>query len=419
MYKKGYLENGTPVVTEKVAGVRSVSIGIWVKVGARFERREKNGISHFIEHMFFKGTHNRTQEQIATEIDYLGGDLNAFTTRENTTYYVKVLKDHVNEAVDILTDIYLNSLFKEQDIHKEQEIISEEIKMVEDTPDDYIHDLFYTDIWGQSGLGLPVLGTQETVREITRNDITEHLNAHYGTADVVISCAGNIKHEAMVELFNSKRADVTVKNTSVVESSQGLEKKPFNASLNVYKKDFSEVHICMGIEGVKQNSKLRYPFLILNTIYGAGVSSRLFQEVREKRGLAYSIFSFLSSYSDTGVFGVYAATGKKKYVEVIETIIKEMDLLKNTLKEDELQRAKNQLKGNLLMSLESSSGRMQNIARQEIYYGKYYSPAQIIRGIENVKMKHVYEIIEGFIDNVPKAITVFGPADAGKLKGVA
>jgi Predicted Zn-dependent peptidases len=418
MYKKGYLENGTPIVTQKVPGVRSVSIGIWVKVGARYERLEKNGISHFIEHMFFKGTSNRTQEEIAREIDSLGGDLNAFTTRENTTYYVKVLKDYVNEAVDILTDIYQNSLFNEQDIHKEQEIITEEIKMVEDTPDDYIHDLFYNDIWGQSGLGLPVLGTQETVRKITRNDITEHLGAHYGTSDVVISCAGNIKHEAMVELFNSKTTALNT-NSNTAAHRQVFEKRPFCTALNVYKKDFSEVHICVGLEGVKQDSKLRYPFLILNTIYGAGVSSRLFQEVREKRGLAYSIFSFLSSYSDTGVFGVYAATGKKKYVEVIDTIMKEMNLLKTTLKEDELQRAKNQLKGNLLMSLESSSGRMQNIARQEIYYGKYYSPAQIIKGIERVKMKHVHEIIEGFIDNNPRAITVFGPADAGKLKGVA
>ncbi|MBF0464049.1 MAG: insulinase family protein [Nitrospirae bacterium] len=417
MYKKGYLENGTPIVTETVAGMRSVSIGIWVKVGARVERCEKNGISHFIEHMFFKGTKNRTQEQIATEIDYLGGDLNAFTTRENTTYYVKVLKEHVNEAVDILTDIYLNSLFREQDILKEQEIISEEIKMVEDTPDDYIHDLFYTDIWGQSGLGLPVLGTQETVHEITRNDITAHLSAHYGTQDVVISCAGNINHEAMLTLFNSKIAAIRSDSNPSAETKL-IEKKPFSASLKVYKKDFSEVHICMGIEGVKQNSTLRYPFLILNTIYGAGVSSRLFQEVREKRGLAYSIFSFLSSYADTGVFGVYAATGKKKYVEVIDTIIKEMDSLKNNIKDDELQRAKNQLKGNLLMGLESTSGRMQNIARQEIYYGRYYSPGQIIRGIERVKMKHVYDIIEAFIDNVPKAVTVFGPADAAKLKGV-
>ncbi|MBF0320463.1 MAG: insulinase family protein [Nitrospirae bacterium] len=415
--KKAFLDNGIPVVMERMPGVRSVSIGIWVKVGARYETLEKNGISHFVEHMLFKGTKNRTQKDIAIEIDSIGGDINAFTSRENTTFYVKLLKDFTEQGIDILSDIYLNSLLMDEDIKKEQEIIDEEIKMVEDTPDEYIHDLFYEDIWGKNDLGMNILGTQDTINALSRDDLVRHMNNHYGTNDIVISAAGNIGYESILKLFNERLGFLKKlsKETVITKEEQTA---PFKNIVKVHKKDLSEVHLCIGIKGVKQDSMLRYPFLLLNTIFGSGVSSRLFQEIRENRGLAYTIYSFLSSYHDTGVFGVFAATGKKKYVEVIETILNEIKTLKDTLTEKELQRAKSQLKGNILLNMESSSGRMQNIARQEIYYGRYYAPQAIIRGIDKVKLSHIHDIIDGFLNPSQKVITVLGPASASALRGI-
>ncbi|MBF0458587.1 MAG: insulinase family protein [Nitrospirae bacterium] len=415
--RKSFLDNGIPVVMERMTGVRSVSIGIWVKVGARYERLDKNGISHFVEHMLFKGTKNRTQKDIAVEIDSMGGDINAFTSRENTTFYVKLLKDFTAQGIDILADIYLNSLLTEEDIKKEQEIIGEEIKMVEDTPDEYIHDLFYEDIWGKDGLGMNILGTQDSINLLARGDLVRHMDNHYGTNDIVISAAGNIDYEQILKQFNERLGFQKKKS---VESITIKEEPPadFKSKVNVHKKDLSEVHLCIGVKGVKQDSMLRYPFLLLNTILGASVSSRLFQEIRENRGLAYTIYSFLSSYHDTGVFGVFAATGKKKYVEVIETILNEIKTLKDTLTEKELQRAKSQLKGSILLNMESSSGRMQNIARQEIYYGRHYPPQAIIRGIDRVKLTGIHDIIDGFLHPAPKVITVLGPASMSALKGI-
>ncbi|MBF0538668.1 MAG: insulinase family protein [Nitrospirae bacterium] len=412
MYRKEYLQNGIPLVMEQIAGLRSVAAGIWVKVGGRYESPQNNGISHFLEHMFFKGTKTRTQKDIAIEIDSLGGDINAFTSRENTTFYVKLLRDNIKEGVDILSDIFLNSLLNETDITKEQEIITEEINMLEDTPEDYIHDLFYEDIWGLDTIGLPILGSVENVTSFTRNDLTRHIDHYYNTKNTIISCSGNIDFDEMYALFNSTLGQLQPKDNT---SGEPLKTPTFSHGLNVHEKDHTEVHICIGTEGIKQDSIQRYPFLLLNTIFGSGISSRLFQEIRENRGLVYSIYSYLSSYHDTGVFGVYAASSKKKYIEVIDVVLKEMDALKDTITEVELTRAKNQLKGNTLMHLESSSARMHNIARQEIYYQKYYSPDEIIRGIEAIKLKDVLDIIELFLGCRKKAITVLGPANKDTL----
>ncbi len=413
MFWKGYIDNEIPVVVERIEGVRSVAIGVWVKAGTRYEVPEENGISHFIEHMFFKGTKNRTQKEIASEIDSLGGDLNAYTTRENTLYYVKILDDFIEKGIDLLSDIFMNSLLRKEDMEKEKEIIKEEIKMVEDTPDDYIHDLFYQNIWGSVDLGMPVLGNEKTVYSLMRDDINQYINWNYGKSDIVISCAGNIDYNRMHSLLNKKMGTIGG------ETSRGQRAAPvFHSGLKVHKKDLSEVHICMGIEGIKQNSKVRYPFMLLNTILGSGVSSRLFQEIRETRGLVYSIYSFLSSYHDTGVFGVYTATGRKKYVEVIETVLKEIKDIRSTVKDSELERAKGQLKGNLMLALESSSGRMNNIARQEVYYGRYYSPSEIIKEIDAVSLNQIIGVIEDYLINDRIAITILGPAEEDALKGI-
>ncbi|KJR41955.1 zinc protease [Candidatus Magnetoovum chiemensis] len=421
MFKKDFIENKIPLVMENIEGLRSVVTGIWVKTGSRFEQPQNNGISHFLEHLMFKGTQKRSQKEIAIEIDRLGGDINAFTSREHTVYYVKLLNDYFEQGIDILADILTNSLFKDDDIEKEKNIIHEEIRMTEDTPDDYIHDYFYNNIWGNKGLGLSVLGTEESVSSLKRDDIIHHLRKYYTPKDIIISCAGNINFDETVNILNKKlgaNKNIT-QSLDEYDNSERIDNTPvFKKGLNVYQKDLAEAHICIGVEGVKQNSILRYPFLLIHTLFGAGFSSRLFQEIRENMGLAYSVFSFLSSYYDTGVFGVYAGTNKDRYEEVIDNVLKQMKTLKNTITADELQRSKDHLKGNLLLNLESSSGRMQNIARQQIYYGKYYSPNEIIEGIDKVSMEDVYNIIDEYILTDKIAVSILGPVNKDKIMGI-
>lgn len=410
MFKRYHLDNGIPLVTECIRNVHSVTLGIWVKVGSRFEPPDKNGLSHFLEHMFFKGTRKRSAREIAVEIDSIGGDLNAFTSRETTTFYVKVLDQHINRGIDLLTDIFLHSTFPEEDIEKEKRIIKEEIKMVEDTPDDYINDLFYQDVWGNRGIGLPVLGRRETVRSFKREDIISHIRRYYGTKDIVIACAGNFNPESLLDSLNKLLGGL--RRGSEPEKGETPE---FRSSVNIYQKDLSEVHICMGVEGLPQASPERYTLYLINAILGAGVSSRLFQEIREKRGLAYSIYSFIASYIDTGLFGVYAGAARKRVSEVIDLIVKEMKGLKDTIKEEEIQRAKDQIKGNLILGLESTSNRMQNIARQEIYYGRYYSPEELIRSIDGVTLNQVRALAERLMGNNTIAITLLGPVQPSQL----
>ncbi|MEW6213900.1 MAG: pitrilysin family protein [Nitrospirota bacterium] len=410
---KEYLPNGIPVVMEPMKNMRSVALGIWVKVGSRNEAPDKNGISHFLEHMFFKGTEKRTAKDIAVEIDSLGGDLNAFTSKESTTFYVKVLDEYLEEGVELLSDVFLHSTFPEEDIEKEKRIIKEEIKMVEDTPDDYIHDLFNQTIWGHTGLGQPVLGHRETVRSFIKQDLISHIRRYYGTKDVVISCAGNFEPERLLYMLNKNLGSLRRGS----EPEKGLPPN-FKSSVEVFSKELSEAHLCLGVRGIPQASEERYSLFILNTILGAGVSSRLFQEIREKRGLAYSIYSFVASYFDTGVWGVYAGVSRKRVREVVELILKEMYGLNDTLTGVELQRAKNHLKGNIILGLESTSSRMNNIARQEIYYGRYYSPKEIMKEIDSITLDHIKELSERLIEKECLSLTVYGPVYEKDLKGI-
>lgn len=410
MFTKCYLDNGIPLLVEQVKNVRSVTLGIWIKVGSRFEPPEKNGVSHFLEHMFFKGTKKRSARDIAVEIDSVGGDLNAFTSRETTTFYVKVLDEHLDRGIELLTDIFLHSTFPEDDLEKEKRIIREEIKMVEDTPDDYIHDLFYQSIWGDEGVGQSILGRRDTIKSFCRSDLVEHIRRYYGTKDTVIACAGNVRPERLLTSLNESLGDLRRGS----EPKKG--KKPhFRPSVSVHVKDLSEAHICIGVEGIPLASEDRYALYLLNAILGAGVSSRLFQEIRETRGLAYSIYSFIASYIDTGLWAVYAGTARKKVNEVIELIVRELMSLKDTITGPELRRAKDQMKGNLIMGLESTNNRMQNIARQEIYYGRYYSPEEILREIDAVSLGEAKELAERLIGGNGIALTVLGPVDPSQI----
>lgn len=413
MFKKAYLDNGMPVVMEQIRNVRSVALGIWIKVGSRDEPADKNGISHFLEHMFFKGTKKRTAKDIAVDADSFGGDLNAFTSRENTTFYIKVLDEYLDNGVELLADIFLHSTFPEDAIEKEKEIINEEIKMIEDTPDDYVHDLFSQTTWGDQGIGQPVIGKKDTIKYFKRDDLIKHIKHYYGTKDTVIACAGNFYADELLKALNNRFG--SLRRGSEPERR---ERPVFKSKTDVYTKDLSEVHFCVGIEGISQASKDRYALFLANTILGAGVSSRLFQEVREKRGLAYSIYSYVSSYFDTGMWAVYAGVGRNKLIQVIELILKEIRSLPLTLTDIELERAKAQLKSNLILGLESTSNRMQNLARQEIYYGKYYSTAAIMKEIDSVGLKDIKGLSERLIKKNTLALTVLGPVSENELAGI-
>jgi predicted Zn-dependent peptidase len=413
MYKKVYLDNKLPIVMESLKNMRSVVIGIWVKVGSRNESTEKSGISHFLEHMFFKGTRKRTAKQVAIEIDSLGGELNAFTSREITTFYVKVLDEYLERGIELLSDLFMNSTFPDDDIEKEKHVVKEEIKMVEDTPDDYVHDLFNQFVWGNKGLGQSILGRRETIREFTRNDLLSHIRKYYGTKDIIVSCAGKYQDKKIMYLLRKHLGHL--RRGSEPDRSISAT---FQNGLSIISKDLSEAHLCMGFHGLPQAHKERFSLYILNTIFGAGVSSRLFQEIREKRGLAYAIYSFIASYFDTGTWGIYAGVSRKKVREVIELIMKEALSLKDTLTERELQRAKNHLKGNMMLALDSTSSRMNNIARQEIYYGKYYPPKEVLKLIDSVTLSQIKDLAEKLTQKESFACTVYGPVHAKELKGV-
>jgi predicted Zn-dependent peptidase len=411
MVKKVLLSNNIPVLLENVKEVRSMCIGIWVKTGARYEQPDKNGISHFLEHMYFKGTERRSAEGIAMETDSLGAELNALTSSEYTLFYVKVLDEFMEKAVDLLTDIFLHSTLPVTGIEKERNIISEEINMVEDTPSDYIHELFSKHVWGENGLGQSVLGSKEIIETFTREDLLNYVGRSYGIGNIVIACSGNFREEEFIALLNS-----SLGRLGRVSENRGESSTVFRSGINAVTKDLSEAHLCLGVKGMPYSSEDRYTMHLLNTILGSGFSSRLFQNIREKRGLVYSIYSYHMSYTDTGLWAVYAGTDKKHLDEVIDITVKEMRSLSTTVTPDELQRAKAQLKGNLILALESTSSKMTNIAKQEIYYGKYFSPEEVISMVDAVTLEDVKNIADRIVGNNPLAITVYGPVKEEDIK---
>jgi predicted Zn-dependent peptidase len=413
MFIKRHLDNGIPVVMEQLKNFRSVILGIWVKVGARNEIPAQNGVSHFLEHMFFKGTKKRTATDIAIAIDSMGGDLNAFTSRENTAFYVKVLDEYIEKGVELLSDIFLHSSFDKDELEKEKGVIIEEVKMVEDTPDDYIHDLFSRTIWGETGIGQPVLGRRDSIKAFTRDDLMGHVRKYYGTAETVVACAGNFDPDTVVGLLNHHLG-------SLRRGSEPEMFSPpcFNSGVDVHPKDLSETHICLGVEGLPHASKDRYAITLLNSILGSSVSSRLFQEIREKKGYAYSIFSFISSYVDTGFWAVYAGTGRKKAVTVTEMIIREMRALHETITAEELGRAKDQLRGNIILGLESTSNRMQSIARQEIYYHRYFSLKEVMKDIDSVTLPQAKDLSHRLINQGKMSMVLLGRAKEEDFKGL-
>lgn len=402
--RKTVLKNGVTIVTESYPSFHSASIGIWVKNGSRDESPGNNGISHFIEHMLFKGTSSRSALDIAKEMDALGGVINAFTTSENTCYYVKILKNHIREAADILSDIFLYSTFDGEELEKEREVIIQEIRMVEDTPDDHVHELFNKTFWGDYPLCLPVLGNDKNVSSFTRDEITEYMKDMYSAERIVITAAGRVNHEEVVDCFGD--AFSRIGGTGV---KTGEESPIFSSNLTLSRKRLEQVHICIGTRGVSGVSAKRYAGYLLNTVLGSGMSSRLFQEIREKRGLAYSIYSYLSTFLDAGMLGIYAGTSTGSLRDVVRLTGEEMGKLKiSPLSDEDLRAAKEQLKGNIVLGLESSDSRMQRLAHNEIYFGRDLPLEESLDSIDAVTSHDIAELAEELFGRESLNMTILG-----------
>ena len=405
MYRKDTLSNGIRVVSETLPKSRSVSIGVWVKVGSRHEPSEIGGISHFIEHMFFKGTGKRSAKDIAIEMDSIGGEMNAFTSQETTTFYAKVVDEHLPVVIEILADILLGAKFDPVEMEKERKVILEEIKGVEDTPDDYIHELFTSTVWPDNSLGRPILGTRETIRALKHNDIVSYIDSYYQPKEIVISVAGNFEHARLIELLDGHFGKLT---------RAGIAKKEvapaFTRAVTVKKKQLEQVQLCIGCKGLNYTHEDRFVISALNTVLGNSMSSRLFQEIREQNALAYSIYSYVTSYRDTGLLTVYAGTDPSNALEVVRLVVKEMKKIKEEgITAAEELRVKNQIKGSLILSLESSNSHMSRLARQEMYFGKYLSMDDIIKGVEKVTAEQAQRLAQQLFTRENISLTILGP----------
>jgi len=405
-YFKETLDNGIRVVAEQIPDVKSVSLGVWVGVGSRDEEDRLAGISHFIEHMFFKGTRRRSAGRIAREIDGLGGELNAFTSRENTTFYVKVLDEHLDRAVDLMGDIFHHSLFESSEIEKEKQVILQEIKMAEDDPEDLVHELHTQNVWKGNALGRSILGEAQTVAEMTRSDLMSHLRRSYSPNRIVIAAAGNFSPRALIRQFNR----VFGRGPSKGTWNHRVRPVGLNGRVLIRKKPLEQVHICLGMKGLPLTHPDRYGIQALNALLGGGMSSRLFQEVREKRGLVYTIYSHASGFHDTGLFTIYAATSKAAYNKLLKVVFRELARVrKEGVGRAELDRTLAQMKGHIMLGLESTDSRMGRLAKDEIYFGRHFSLKETLSGVEKVTRRQVHKLAKELLDPAEMSLTVLGP----------
>ncbi len=406
------LPNGLTILTEKMDHIRSVAMGVWIRAGSRHELAEVNGISHFVEHMVFKGTKSRSAQIIAREVDAIGGNLDAFTGKETVCFNMKVLDEHVPTALEVLSDLVLNPVFASEEIHRERGVILEEIKMDEDNPDYLVHEIFTQNFWKDHPLGKPILGTKETVRKFERDTLMDFFGGRFLGGNMIFSAAGNIEHDNFVEQvarrFESLPAGQSPRPDAPPKTAARINLRN--------KKSLEQVQLCLGVPSPAVADESRYITLVLNTILGGGMSSRLFQTIREERGLAYAIYSDLNPYSDTGSLCVYAGTSADRAVQVIDLVMAEFTRLKHEmLPEDELRRAKDQLKGNLLLSLESSMSRMSNLARQQMYFNYFFGQQEILDKVEEVTAEQVMAMANTLFQPDLVAVTLLGRLDGLKL----
>jgi predicted Zn-dependent peptidase len=406
------LPNGLTVITEQMQHIRSASIGIWLQTGSRDEDAEWNGISHFIEHMVFKGTKHRTAEEIARQVDSIGGNMDAFTAKECICFNVKVLDEHVPTALDILSDLVLNPVFDAQDIARERGVIMEEIKMDEDNPDYLVHEIFTQNFWKDHPLGKPILGTKETVKRFERDAVLDAYTHRFAPGNIIVSAAGNLDHERFVELVKAQFEHMQPKSNGFHSSAP----KTFSRIILRNKKALEQVQLCIGVPAHPIAHEKRHAGYILNTLLGGGMSSRLFQNIRERQGLAYSIYSDLNPYRDTGCLAVYAGTSLASASKVVQSVVQEFRKMKTeAVPEEELRRAKAQLKGSLMLSLESSTSRMSNLARQEMYFDRFYDLDELIDRIEAVTVEDLTHLANEFFKPESVAVTVLGNLNGLKL----
>jgi predicted Zn-dependent peptidase len=399
------LPNGLRVVTEVMPHVRSVSLGVWIGSGSRIERGPENGISHFIEHMVFKGTTNRSAEDIARSVDSVGGGLDAFTSKELVSFNTKTLDEHLPFAFDILSDLVRNPLFREEDIEKEKGVILEEIKMEADQPEFVLHETFISSFWKGHGLGKPILGTRETVKKFGKAMLLDFYDRVYSPQNILITAAGNLRHSEIVGFVEDKFTSLPERPRPDI----GEIPQPHAPIILKKKESLEQVHIALGVPAYPLAHAARFPLYVLNTVLGGGMSSRLFQNIREKQGLAYAVYSELNLFSDTGCFTVYAGTGIETAKQVVDSVVHELRLFKGDLiTHDELRRAKDHLKGSLMLSLESTSSRMSNLARQELYFDRFLSLDEMLEKIESVTREQVQAIAEEFFRQENIALAMLG-----------
>ena len=410
--EKTDLPNGLVVITEPMPHVHSVSVGVWIRTGSRREPAELNGISHFIEHMVFKGTEQRSAEEIAREIDRVGGLLDAFTAKEMVCFNTKVLDEHLSTAFDILADLALRPKFADEEIVREKSVILEEIKMTEDNPEDLVHELFTQHFWRGHPLGKPILGTPKTVKAFARDTLLTWFRRWYAPNNMVITAAGKIAHERMLELVAKEFAKLAPVGDGLADTAP----RPQPEIVTRSKRGLEQVHICLGVPAIAMGDRRRYAATVLNNILGAGMSSRLFQNIREKQGLAYAVFSDLSPYRDAGLLSVYGGTALEKAEQFVRSVLAEFRSLKEQpVTDEELRRSKAHLKGSLLLSLESTSARMSNLARQHMYFNRFFSPEEVIAAIEAVTSDEIQQIAQEFFRPERLAATVLGNLDGFAL----
>ncbi len=409
--RKDFLPNGIRVVTESMPHVRSVAVGIWVETGSRVEPENRGGISHLIEHLVFKGTATRSAEAIAGAIDSVGGQMDAFTAKEHTCFYVSVLDEHLPLAADLLTDILMHPLFSASDIEKEKAVVFQEIKMVEDTADDLVHDLFAERVWAGHPLGRPILGRWQVVRDLGRDVILSHFEEEYAPARIVVAAAGHLEHAEVVDLFASRfngfRRPAAPRETAP---------PTVHAGVHVVPTPLEQVHLVLGVPGIAETAPERYALYLLNDVIGGSMSSRLFQEVRERQALAYSVHSGAQSYRDTGLFYIYAGTDAANLSKVVKALMKELQSLKKDgIRAEELRRAKEHLKGSLMLSLESTSSRMNRVAKQELRFGAFFSLDEMLDAIERVEPDEVAGLTSRILDERQLSLVTLGPIDRRSL----
>jgi predicted Zn-dependent peptidase len=400
------LDGGLRLITETMPHVRSVTLGVWLTRGSRHETDERGGIAHFVEHMLFKGTDTRSAEDIAQAIDSIGGQLDAFTAKEYASYYIKVLDEHVPLAVDLLADIVRRPAFEADEIEREKKVILEEIKMVEDTPDDLVHELFTQHFWEGHPLARPILGTPETVEALTRATLLDYFDRAYVAPNMIIAAAGNLDHGRVRQLVLEAFDGLGVTR----DVPDGLAPR-VSPQVITRAKELEQSHLCLGTNSYPQSHEDRYVSYILNTVLGGSMSSRLFQNIREKRGLAYSVFSGLSAYRDAGNITIYAGCANEAVGEVIDLCVEELKTIKRTpVADSELRRAKDHLKGSLMLSLENTSSRMSHLARQEIYFDRHFGLDETLAGVEAVSTADLQRVAADLFSNGSLAATVVGPA---------